>query len=99
MTYFHHSRLDVLPPKEAYSLIRKAVERALALDDGFVEARILQSSLRRVFEYDWSGAGLDHLAQYGLPVHALGPELFYGGRVGASVLVLHAGAASWRAMV
>ncbi|MCH8960048.1 MAG: hypothetical protein IH820_01640 [Bacteroidetes bacterium] len=50
-------------------------------------------------ETSYRCAGLDHLAERGLPVRALGPELFYGQRVGASVWVLHAGITSWRAMV
>ena len=41
-----------------------------------------------------AGARLDHLAQCGLPIRAWGPELFYGGRGGASVWVLHAGITS-----
>jgi len=44
--------------------------------------------------YRCAGQVQGWIAQCGLPIRAWGPELFYGGRGGASVWVLHAGITS-----
>ena len=48
-----------LKPREAYRQARKAVAKALELDDGLGEAHGAAAFLRCVVDFDWSGAELE----------------------------------------
>jgi serine/threonine protein kinase/tetratricopeptide (TPR) repeat protein len=45
----HH----ILPPREAYSLARKAAERGLSLDDSLAELHTSLGWIHRLFDWDW----------------------------------------------
>lgn len=47
---------DVLPPRQAYVLARKAASKALSLDDGLAEAHLADGFIRNAFEWDGPGA-------------------------------------------
>jgi len=48
----HH----ILPPREGYSLGRKAAERGLALDESLAELHTSLSWIHRLFDWDWPAA-------------------------------------------
>ncbi len=48
----HH----ILPPREGYSLGRKAAERGLALDDSLAELHTSLGWIHRLFDWDWPAA-------------------------------------------
>jgi TolB-like protein/Flp pilus assembly protein TadD/predicted Ser/Thr protein kinase len=65
----HH----VLPPREGYSLGRKAAERGLALDDSLGELHTSLGWIHRLFDWDWPGAERECLRAVELnPGHAFG---------------------------
>ena len=48
----HH----ILPPREGYSLGRKAAERGLSLDDSLAELHTSLGLIHRLFDWDWPAA-------------------------------------------
>ncbi|HXO26235.1 MAG TPA: protein kinase, partial [Thermoanaerobaculia bacterium] len=65
----HH----ILPPREGYSLGRKAAERGLALDDSLGELHTSLGWIHRLFDWDWPGAERECLRAVELnPGHAFG---------------------------
>jgi serine/threonine protein kinase/tetratricopeptide (TPR) repeat protein len=65
----HH----VLPPREGYSLGRKAAEHGLALDDSLSELHTSLGWIHRLFDWDWPGAERENLRAVELnPGHAFG---------------------------
>jgi serine/threonine protein kinase/tetratricopeptide (TPR) repeat protein len=48
----HH----ILPPREGYSLARKAAERGLALDESLAELHTSLGLIHRLFDWDWPAA-------------------------------------------
>jgi eukaryotic-like serine/threonine-protein kinase len=65
----HH----ILPPREGYSLGRKAAERGLALDESLGELHTSLGWIHRLFDWDWPGAERECLRAVELnPGHAFG---------------------------
>jgi tetratricopeptide (TPR) repeat protein len=53
----HH----ILPPREGYSLARKAAERGLSLDESLAELHTSLSWIHRLFDWDWPAAERESL--------------------------------------
>ena len=65
----HH----ILPPREGYSLGRKAAERGLALDESLAELHTSLSWIHRLFDWDWAAAERESLRALQLnPGYAFG---------------------------
>jgi TolB-like protein/Tfp pilus assembly protein PilF len=65
----HH----ILPPREGYSLARKAAERGLALDESLAELHTSLGWIHRLFDWDWSAAERESLRAVQLnPGYAFG---------------------------
>jgi len=65
----HH----ILPPREGYSLGRKAAERGLALDESLAELHTSLSWIHRLFDWDWPAAERESLRALQLnPGYAFG---------------------------
>ena len=65
----HH----ILPPREGYSLARKAAERGLALDESLAELHTSLSWIHRLFDWDWPAAERESLRAIQLnPGYAFG---------------------------
>jgi len=69
----HH----ILPPREGYSLGRKAAERGLSLDESLAELHTSLSWIHRLFEWDWAAAERESLRAIQLnPGYAFGHSRF-----------------------
>jgi adenylate cyclase len=65
----HH----ILPPREGYSLGRKAAERGLSLDDSLAELHTSLGWIHRLFDWDWPAAERESLKAIELnPGYAFG---------------------------
>ena len=65
----HH----ILPPREGYSLGRKAAERGLSLDESLAELHTSLSWIHRLFDWDWQAAERESLRAIQLnPGYAFG---------------------------
>jgi len=65
----HH----ILPPREGYSLGRKAAERGLSLDESLAELHTSLSWIHRLFDWDWPAAERESLRAVQLnPGYAFG---------------------------
>src|SRR5579862_6241846 len=65
----HH----ILPPREGYSLARKAAERGLALDESVAELHTSLGWIHRLFDWDWPAAERESLRALQLnPGYAFG---------------------------
>ena len=65
----HH----ILPPREGYSLGRRAAERGLALDESLAELHTSLSWIHRLFDWDWAAAERESLRALQLnPGYAFG---------------------------
>jgi eukaryotic-like serine/threonine-protein kinase len=65
----HH----ILPPREGYSLGRKAAERGLSLDESLAELHTSLSWIHRLFDWDWPAAERESLRAIQLnPGYAFG---------------------------
>jgi serine/threonine protein kinase/Flp pilus assembly protein TadD len=65
----HH----ILPPREGYSLGRKAAERGLSLDESLAELHTSLSWIHRLFDWDWAAAERESLRAIQLnPGYAFG---------------------------
>ena len=65
----HH----ILPPREGYTLGRKAAERGLSLDESLAELHTSLSWIHRLFDWDWPGAERESLRALQLnPGYAFG---------------------------
>jgi adenylate cyclase len=65
----HH----ILPPREGFSLGRKAAERGLSLDDSLAELHTSLGWIRRLFDWDWPAAERECLRSVELnPGYAFG---------------------------
>jgi eukaryotic-like serine/threonine-protein kinase len=65
----HH----ILPPREGYSLGRKAAERGLSLDESLAELHTSLSWIHRLFDWDWATAERESLRAIQLnPGYAFG---------------------------
>jgi len=65
----HH----ILPPREGYSLGRKAAERGLALDESLAELHTSLGWIHRLFDWDWPAAERESLRAVQLnPGYAFG---------------------------
>ena len=65
----HH----ILPPREGYSLARKAAERGLSLDESLAELHTSLAWIHRLFDWDWPAAERESLRAVQLnPGYAFG---------------------------
>ncbi len=65
----HH----ILPPREGYSLARRAAERGLSLDESLAELHTSLSWIHRLFDWDWPAAERESLRAVQLnPGYAFG---------------------------
>ncbi len=69
----HH----ILPPREGYSLGRKAAERGLSLDDSLAELHTSLGWIHRLFDWDWPAAERECLQAIELnPGYAFGHDRY-----------------------
>jgi serine/threonine protein kinase/tetratricopeptide (TPR) repeat protein len=72
-SYIMLANTHVLPPREGYSLGRKAAARGLALDDSLAELHTSLAMVHRLLEWDWPSAEHEFLRTV-----ALNPGYAYG---------------------
>jgi eukaryotic-like serine/threonine-protein kinase len=72
-SYIMLANTHVLPPREGYSLGRKAAERGLVLDDSLAELHTSVAMVHRLLDWDWPSAEHEFLRTV-----ALNPGYAYG---------------------
>ena len=72
-SYIMLANNHILPPREGYSLGRKAAERGLSLDESLAELHTSLGWIHRLFDWDWPAAERESLRALQLnPGYAFG---------------------------